>query len=216
MEVGVKDVAAQLGVSDRRVRQLIDAGVLPARRVSGRLLVEETAIPRSRPVGRPMSPRIAWAFISMLSGDADDMAVSLRELSRLEDKRRLLVTHRAPALLLRSWLTRRARLVRLATPPADIEDLIADPRVIPSGISDPRSGLSAGRELEGYVRPADVGPLMFEYLMAEVGAANVWLHVAERPLSRPAPLGLVIADLADHDGPREDARVIELLKVIER
>jgi hypothetical protein len=152
----------------------------------------------------------------MLPGDTHDMAVSPRELSRLEDKRRLLVTHRAPALLLRSWLTRRARLVRRAAPPADIEDLVADSRVIPSGISDPRSGLSAGREFEGYVRPADVGPLMFEYLMSEDGAANVCLHVADRPLPRPAPLGLVIADLADQDGPREDARVIELLKVIER
>lgn len=216
MEVGVRDVAAQLGVSDRRVRQLIDAGILPARRVSGRLLVEETAIPRSRPVGRPMSPRIAWAFIGMLSGDAGDLAVSPRESSRLEEKRRLLVTHRAPALLLRSWLARRAEVVRLAAPPADIADLIADARVTRSGISDPRSGLSAGREVEGYVRPADVGPLMVEYLMADVGAANVWLHVVDRPLPRPAPLGLVIADLADHDGPREDARVVELLQVSDR
>ena len=64
MEIGVKEVAAQLGVTERRVRQLIDAGALPARRVAGRLLVEETGIPRSRPVARPMSPRIAWAFIA--------------------------------------------------------------------------------------------------------------------------------------------------------
>jgi hypothetical protein len=62
------------------------------------------------------------------------------------------------------------------------------------------------------VRPADVGGLMADHLMAEVVAVNVWLHVVDRVLGRPAPLGLVIADLADHDGPREDARVRELLR----
>src|SRR5216683_6026641 len=89
MEVGVQDVAAQLGLSDRRVRQLIAAGDLPARRVAGRLLVDEASIPRSRPVARPMSPRIAWAFVSLLSGE--EMDVSARERARLVAKRRELL-----------------------------------------------------------------------------------------------------------------------------
>ena len=53
MEIGVKEVAAQLGVTERRVRQLIDAGSLPARRVAGRLLVEEAGIPRVAAGGSP-------------------------------------------------------------------------------------------------------------------------------------------------------------------
>ena len=76
--------------------------------------------------------------------------------------------------------------------------------------------MSAGREAEAYVRPGDVEQLMADHLMAAVNPANVWLHVVDRPLARPAPLGLVIADLADHDRAREDARVGELLGVAGR
>lgn len=210
MEIGVKEVAAQLGVTERRVRQLIDVGALPARRVAGRLLVEETGIPRSRPVARPMSPRIAWAFIYLLS-DEPIPDISDRELSRLEAKCRTLLASPQPALLLRSWLRNRAQLLRVAVSPSEVGGLLEDPRLAPSGISDARSEMSAGREAEGYVRPRDVEQLMADHLMAAVNPANVWLHIVDRPLARPVPLGLVIADLADHDRAREDARVIELL-----
>jgi excisionase family DNA binding protein len=212
MEVGVKEVAAQLGVTERRVRQLIDAGALPARRVAGRLLVEEAGIPRSRPVARPMSPRIAWAFIHQLSNEPV-VDISDRELSRLQDKYRALLASPQPAVLLRSWLRNRAQRLRLAIPPFEVEGLLQDPRLVPSGISDARSEMSAGREAEGYLRPGDVEHLMADHLMAAVIPPNVWLHIVDRPLVRPAPLGLVIADLADHDRAREDARVAELLGV---
>lgn len=215
MEVGVKEVAAQLGVSERRVRQLIDAGDLPARRVAGRLLVDEAGIPRSRPVARPMSPRIAWAFIALLSSEPV-AGISDRERARLEAKHRALLASPRPAVLLRSWLRSRARLLRLAVSPSEVEGLLEDPRLVPSGISDGRSEMSAGREAEAYVRPRDVEQLMADHLMAPVNPANVWLHVVDRPLARPAPLGLVIADLADHDRAREDARVVELLRVARR
>jgi len=33
-------------------------------------------------------------------------------------------------------------------------------------------------------------------------------------LAAPVPIGLVLADLADHAGPREDARVRELLEAL--
>lgn len=210
MEVSVKEVAAQLGVTERRVRQLIDTGALPARRVAGRLLVEEAGIPRSRPVARPMSPRIAWAFIHLLSNEPVP-DISDRERSRLEAKCRTLLASRSPAVLLRSWLRSRAQLLRLAVSPAEVGGLLKDSRLVPSGISDARSEMSAGREAEVYVRPRDVEQLMADHLMAAVHPANVWLHIVDRPLARPAPLGLVIADLADHDRAREDARVIELL-----
>jgi excisionase family DNA binding protein len=215
VEVGVRDVAAQLGVSERRVRQLIEAGALPARRVAGRLLVEETVIPRSRPVTRPMSARMAWAFICLLSGDVESMSVSERERIRLRAKLQELLRRSDPAVLLRSWLRQRATLLALAAHASEVEGLLDDPRVVPSGISDLRSGMSAGHEVEGYVDRANVGPLMAEHLMAAVSPPNVWLHVVDRAVPSPAPLGLVIADLADHDRPREDARVHDLLARIQ-
>jgi hypothetical protein len=162
-----------------------------------------------------MSPRIAWAFISLLSAElASD--ISDREVARLERKWRTLLASPQPAVLLRSWLRSRAQLLSLAIPPSGVDDLLEDPRLVPSGISDARSEMSAGREVEGYVRPGDVGLLMADHLMAAVSPADVWVHVVDRPLPRPAPLGLVIADLAGYDRAREDARVGELLRVAGR
>jgi hypothetical protein len=98
-------------------------------------------------------------------------------------------------LLLRSWWRRRANLLRLGAPAGDIAELLADPRLVPSGISDPRSAMSAGNGAEGYVRRSDVEAVVRDYLMAESAEGNVWLHTADRSLLRPVPLGLVIADL---------------------
>jgi excisionase family DNA binding protein len=86
MEVGVKEVATQLGVTEARVRQLIAAGDMPARQVSGRWLVPEGAVPRSLRVSRPMSERMAWAFIDLLSGRPVTGVVPT-ERYRLLDKR---------------------------------------------------------------------------------------------------------------------------------
>jgi len=44
MEVGISEAAQRLGVSAERVRQLIHADKLPARRVSGRFLIDESAL----------------------------------------------------------------------------------------------------------------------------------------------------------------------------
>jgi hypothetical protein len=119
-----------------------------------------------------------------------------------------------PGVLLRSWLRRRAGLLRLEAPAGDIAELLADPRAVPSGISDARSAMSAGNGAEGYVRRPDVEALVRDYLMAESTEGNVCLHTSDRSLFSPVLLGLVIADLADHDGPREDGVVEALLRSI--
>ncbi len=137
--------------------------------------------------------------------------ISDRELSRLEGKYRSLLASPNHAVLLRSRLRNRAQLLRVAISPSEVGGLLEDPRLVPSGISDARSEMSAGREAEAYVRRGDVEQLMADHLMAALNPPNAWLHVVDRPLERPVPLGLVIADLADHDRAREDARVIELL-----
>jgi hypothetical protein len=211
MEVGLIEVAEQLGVSERRARQLVASGQVPARRVSGRWLVDEAAIPRSPRLSRPMSARVAWEFIELLSGQRP-AAITQPEQSRLRAKRRRLLESADPAALLRTWLPRRARLERLAIAPRDAAGLLDDARLVPSGISDRRSGMSAHAEFEGYVHVDDLAGLVADHLMSRSGRSNVWLHVSERRLGRPAPLGAVMADLADHDGPREDGRIRSLLR----
>jgi hypothetical protein len=156
---------------------------------------------------------MAWAFINLVSGQPVS-SVAPVERYRLFQKRDQLLGSGRPGVLLRSWLRRRADLLRLAAPEGDIAELLADPRLVPSGISDPRSAMSAGNGAEGYARRSDVEAVVRHYLMAESAEGNVWLHKSGRELLRAAPLGLVVADLADHDGPREDGVVEALLRSV--
>ncbi len=96
---------------------------------------------------------------------------------------------------------------------ADLEALRADARLAVSGVSDPRSGLSAASIVEGYVRDVDVPALAGEYLLSGKGNLNVIVHVVhDRPIANPLPLPVLLADLADHDSPRESAAVARLMR----
>ena len=212
MEVDVREAARQMHVSERRVRKLLAGGNVPSRLVSGRWLVDEAGLPRSRRIARPMSERMAWGLVELLSGGQP--AVSPSERTRLKQKRhQLLVSQEAP-LLLRSWLPRRAVRQRFYVARADLGDLSADPRVLLSGVSDPRSSISAAQEVELYVESQHVQALAKEFLFSDKGTPNVTVHVARRPLQHlgEVPLGLVIADLADWDRPREDQQATALLR----
>ena len=158
-----------------------------------------------------MSDRMAWGLVELLSGDQP--AVSPSERTRLEQKRHQLLVSQ-DTLLLRSWLPRRAVRQRFYVALADLSDLRSDPRVLLSGLSDPRSSISAAQEIEMYVEAQHVQVLAREFLFSDKGAPNVTVHVACRPLLhlREAPLGLVIADLADWDQPREDHQATALLR----
>jgi hypothetical protein len=215
MEVGVHEAALTMGVSDRRARAMLAAGQLPGRQVAGRWLVEEANLPRSRASARPMSPRIAWALIGLLSGD-DPHDVEPSELTRLRHKRHQLHDAAGAPRLLRSWLPRRAERRQLSIAQRDLDDLRNDPRVLLSGISDPRSELSSAGEVELYVARSDLEVLSRDYLLSVRGRPNVTAHVIDRSLPAVAPVGLVVADLADYDRPREDKRAMELLRTAVR
>jgi excisionase family DNA binding protein len=215
MELAVSRVAQRLGVSDRQVRKLIAKQLLPARMEGGRWLIEESNLRRSPPVSRPMSARIAWAMIAMLSGE-EVRGLRADERQRLIDKVERLRSSDQPLPLLRAWLPRRADRRRFAVAAEDAAQLRRDDRVVVSGISDERSGVSASGEVEGYVLGDYLAILRADYLLADVGAANVWLHVSDQNVARPAPVGLVIADLADRPGPREDAAALRLLRDVLR
>jgi hypothetical protein len=211
MEISVADAARARGVSSRRLLQLIHAGRIEARRVAGRYLVEERELYRRPVLGRPMSPRMAWAFIAVLSGQAPEQ-VNATERHRLQARRERLRVSPDPAALLASWLAARAERRELSVPAGALDGLRADPRVAASGISDPRAGLSAAHQFEGYVRGGEADDVVADHLLIRSTTPNVFLHVANVAVALPAPIGLVLADLADHPGPREDARVRELLE----
>ncbi len=57
------EAAARLGVSVRRIQQLVQAGRLPAKEFGGSLMIEEKdlALVQERPVGRPAKAQTAPA-----------------------------------------------------------------------------------------------------------------------------------------------------------
>lgn len=215
MEVSVADAASRLGVSPRRIRERIARGDLAARRVGRAWVLDESQLGRSGRVARPMSRRVAWAFLDLLDGGRGE-AVSQPEQSRLRRKREQLIVGDAPVLL-RSWLANRATVLRYSAAVADLSALREDPRVVCSGVSDPRSGLSAAGLVEGYIASADRSDLVAEYLLSRRGRPNVLLRVLDdRAFAAPVPLPVLLADLADHDGPRESAVVERLLGELSR
>ncbi|GAA0634469.1 hypothetical protein GCM10009547_43130 [Sporichthya brevicatena] len=213
MEVSVSEAAARLGVSERRVRERIAAGDLPARRIGRAWLVDAAHLGRAPRVGRPMSRRVAWAFLDLLDGGAGD-GVSQPEQSRLRKKRALLLEAPDPAALLRSWLPARAEVRRYSVAAADLPALRDDARIALSGVSDMRSGMAAAGVVEGYVGAGEVDDLVEDFLLSERGEPNVILHVVEedRAVAAPVPLAVLLADLSDHNGPRERAAVERLLR----
>lgn len=203
MEVSVGQAARALGISDRRVRQLIAGGQLRARRVGTQWLVDGASLRAAPRRGRPMSTSVAWIFLTsptppVVHGD------------RWRERRTRLRDEPERALLLASWAAARAeRLLFTAREPAGI---LTDPLVVPSGVSDPRSGLSAADVAEGYVTRRDVDEVRRRHLLRPApGRPNVVLHVVDGLPDEPVPLLVLAADLAEHQGPRELARADALI-----
>lgn len=206
MAMSVAEAAKQLGRSEQRVRQLLAAGELPGAKVGGHWVLEESAVQRSQRLPRrPMSSSMIW---ELLHADPERIA-GLRppERQRITARLRELLAAPDPASLLRSWSRNRGQTSQWQVAARDLKDLAADHRIIASGISDPRAGISSSKELEAYIEKSDLRPLAQDYLLVEnPRSPNVVLHVIDGPLDRDQrlPILAVAADLADRDRPREN------------
>ncbi|MFT2690392.1 hypothetical protein [Clavibacter zhangzhiyongii] len=212
MELSAAEYADGQGISARRVQAAAAAGSLPARKLAGRWVIDAAAAHQDR-AGRPLSLRSVRALLARLSGDGRwGSGLSASEAARVSARLTRLLADPDPASLLASWI----RSARPAPTPyrvaaADLEDLRADRRLVAGGISDPRSGMSDAAELEAHVPADDLDAVIHEYLLVPGERPNVLLHVHDGPIGRPLPLGDVIADLAQHRGPRERAAAVRLL-----
>jgi len=210
--VSVEAYAAWRGISEQRVRELLRAGELSGRRVGkSQWEVDDVAFAARPRSSRPMSPRMAWALIRMMSGEPlGNVAPS--ERSRLRSKLLKLQSSQDPAALLSAWLKSRGERKAFSIAPQDLDDLEADDRVMRSGISDPRSGISSGDKAELWVRNGErLNSVIKDYLMIPDPKGQVILHSGGNHPDPVAPIGLVLADLADWNGPRENGKVAELL-----
>jgi excisionase family DNA binding protein len=216
--LSVPQAAGQLGISPRRVRQLLDAGELSGHRIGTHVVVDAASVARRLAVppqvGRPASPRLAWAAIAALSpADAPE----------LTDR---LLRHRLARLLRDAhqpddWVRlarRRARLKRYWAHPGIVEALLAEPALSVGGArAAAAAGLrvSPGDEAVAYVAAEALGAVEKRYRLQEDAGGRVELRVvsasvrafAPRP-GVPAPLGAGVLDMAES----EDARLRDLAR----
>lgn len=214
MDVSVAEYARKRGVSRQRALSMIQSGQIEARKVGRSWVIDQRELGYRSALGRPLSSRMADLLIAAMSHE--DQGLDAQERYFVDRYRRRVAESEDPPRLLHSWLrSRQIRVVNLAGNRSDIPGLADDEFVVPSGISDERAGLSSASEFEGYVDSGDLNEFVRRNLLVPSSSPNVRIHVVDKLPSRPAQLGLVIADLADWNGPREDGRVVELLRSIE-
>jgi excisionase family DNA binding protein len=225
--LSVADAAARLEVSPRRVRQLLKDGGLAGHRVGKTWLVVadelESRLKSPPSPGRPLSSRSAWDVLAALS-EVDEGLEPLAPSARSRARSRAKQLRGHPSSIdpdeWRSALRRRARLHRCYAHPGVIADLLADRRVVRSGISAAQhhgADLVVVGGAEGYVRASDLDGVMNQYALSPVSKAdaNVWLRVVSEGgdwlfQGRVAPAPVVAADLMERDGYRDHAAGVSL------
>ena len=204
MPIGVAQYAERLGVSRAAAYKRVRSGRVGAYRVGSQWVVPEQALSAAKPSSRPMSAANAVYFLASLSGGEVEVP---DPVARRRIAEKIGQVHDGEVDFQRLWSWVRARSPRLALSAnrADVADLLDDPRLLRSGIADPRAGLAASGIAEGYVSPTSIDELVRDYLLVESDHPNVWLHVADVPVDEAGriPISFVIADLLDHGGPRE-------------
>lgn len=195
-----------LGVNEARVRQLVEAGDLPARKVGRQWLIEADDLERFRRLprseGRPYGARMAWGLLDLVSGGE---AQWLDRFERSKAKRRL-VENRLVDLVPR--LRRRCEPHRFYAHPGVVEAL--GDEVVRSGVSAAAEhGLDivAHDEVEGYVQQHELAGLVERYkLQPPDGMVNVMLRAVGDPwpfgAEQVAPLVVVGLDLCEADDDR--------------
>jgi hypothetical protein len=220
--ISVPDAADALGLSPARVRLLAANGGLPAQKIGGRWLVERNGVEKRRSRGsaggRPFAPRNAWALLSLASGEEVDQIDSVTR-SRL---RRLLSFEGLSSLALR--LERRAQVHRYSGHPGEIRHVLADKRLVASGVSAAQEiglDLMSGNEADGYVSDSDLDRFVRDHALLPAAAvdANVVLRVVpvevwtESLKDRPhAPEAAIALDLAEDVDSRSRAAGEKLVR----
>ena len=200
-------------MSPQRLRAQIRQGRILASRVGRDWAIDPSALPKERRGSRPMSRRMAWAFIEMASG-VSPVGLDPSEASRLRKRVARLRESENQASLLRDWLPARGR--RICFKSKDIDFLRDEPRFLLSGLSLPESGLNGSAVVEAYVLSGDLHAVIARHMLRESSpsVADVVLHEVDSLDFDPHMPALIAADLAMYDDQhfREDARVEAILK----
>jgi excisionase family DNA binding protein len=205
----VAEAAQQLGVSPRRVRQLLADGRVPAVRIGRAWAIEQRDLDRlsnrRSSAGRPWSRSSAWAAL----GVADGRESSLAPLDRSRARRRL---DRDGLLGVAPNLASRADHRQFFGHPAVLQRLADEPSVVRSGVSaavEHGADLLAPDFLEAYVPASAVEGMISRYALdGEAERPNIVLRIVEdsawpfSPGERIAPRAVVAVDLLESEDQR--------------
>jgi hypothetical protein len=173
--LGVRAMAAHLGVSPTRVRQLIGEGRLPATQVSGRWVLDARSRfgqPLRRP-GRPLEPRNAWGLLLLAEGRLPEW------LDRFE-RSRLRARLRGDPLIedIAAWCRRRAELHRFMGHPSVLDRVRQLPGAVVTGASAQGHDILDLRMIEVYLRAASLRATVRTLALEPAGPeANVLIRV---------------------------------------
>lgn len=200
----VPRAAEELGLSPRRVRQMLADGQLDGHRIGRNWVIDSRGIERVRrrrePVGRRWKAASAWSLLALANGEHPD----LEPVARSRAKQRL-AEYGLEGLVNRLGV--RAKHRRFYGHPAVLGRLSREQVVVRSGVSaaaDYGADIVASNEFEGYVRAHDLEPLVARYALDEDGEQpNVLLHVVDDsawpflPPAMLAPASVVALDLLE-------------------
>jgi len=198
------EAAQRLGITPRRVYALVRANRLRAQRIGGRLLINrddvDARVAGAPAVGRPFSPRRAWALLLLAVGE-NPRGIDASTKSRL---RRLLRDRDLWSM--RGKLVDRAERRDLRAHSSDIAKIDAEPGVVRTGArcaAEAGIGLVApDATLELYVDDATADRLIERFRLTPSPRPNVVLRVVSDEvrawLHGPlAPRPAIALDLAD-------------------
>ncbi|MEZ5379166.1 MAG: helix-turn-helix domain-containing protein [Acidimicrobiales bacterium] len=213
--LSVAEAADELGVSARRVRQMLADGVLDGERVGRAWIIDRERLHRVaglRPeVGRPWSPVSAWAVLALADGEQVDLSPVERSRARKRLGQGLghLVGRLAARCERRRFYAHPGVLDRLA------DELV---RAGASAAAHCGADLVIGESVEGYVRAGEIDRLVKQFGLDEQAARpNVLLRMVEDDAwpfesdQRYAARSVVGVDLLESEEPRSRRAGAELL-----
>lgn len=212
----VADAATRLGLSPARVRALIAAGDLPARKLGGRWVLDSTDIDAAdakvRVSGRPWSPRMAWGFIALAEG-REPIGLSAPERSRLRSRLRQHLDLATLAQLTR----KRSETHRLHLHPGALSRADGWPGGVPTGTSARGHDLVKAGTVELYLPASSLARLVRDLrakpatgsevnLVVHVPAVEPWPFVVE---AGPVTVAFDLWDAGDDRSRRTAANLFQ-------
>jgi len=204
------EAARRLGISSRRVVELLRHGLLDGRQVHTEWLVSEASVGSrtraGRSNGRPLTPATTRAVVQALSGEGT-----------LGSRHRSLVTDR-DVLSLASALSRPVRVDRYAVRDLDL----VRPRLRPTGedaldriVEAPVAALAGvSRSVHGYLRDVDLADLVDDVGLVPADDGAVHIHRFRDDVFpwHDVPRALVAVDAARSEAARVRAAGLDALE----